>query len=101
MSGGSFNYDQYKIQTIADDIAERLERQGKPKPKEDSWGENDLTYETYPPEIQERFNEAVLILRKAEIYAQRIDWYLSGDDGNESFLRRLEDELDELKQKTI
>ncbi len=37
------------------------------------------------------------MLRKAEIYAQRIDWYLAGDDGEESFMERLKDELDALE----
>ena len=37
------------------------------------------------------------ILKQAEIYAQRIDWLLSGDDGEESFHERLKEELEELK----
>jgi len=35
----------------------------------------------------------VEILKKAKIYAQRVDYLLSGDDGEESFLRRLKEEL--------
>ena len=37
----------------------------------------------------------------AAIYAQRIDWLLSGDDGEESFKRRLKEELDELESNPL
>ena len=42
---------------------------------------------------------AVYVLRMAYIYAQRIDWMLSGDDGEESLAERLAEELDELRKK--
>lgn len=35
--------------------------------------------------------------KKAYIYAQRIDWLLSGDDGEKSFHKRLKEELQQLK----
>ena len=35
----------------------------------------------------------------AYIYAQRVDWMLSGDDGEDSLVERLEKELEELKKK--
>lgn len=52
---------------------------------------------TYSEEVQEKFREAIKILRKAHIYVQRIDWYLSGDDGEDNFLSRLKEELEECK----
>ena len=33
------------------------------------------------------------------IYAQRIDWMLSGDDGEDDLVERLAEELAELKRK--
>ena len=33
-------------------------------------------------------------LNLAEIYTQRLDWLFSGDDGEDSFFKRLEEELD-------
>ena len=42
---------------------------------------------------------ALAILKKAYVYAQRIDWLLSDDDGEESFHKRLKEELDNLKNK--
>jgi hypothetical protein len=57
--------------------------------------------EMYFPEYTERtldeFRKGVEILKKASIYANRIDWLLSGDDGEDSFYERLNEELEELK----
>ena len=50
----------------------------------------------YSPEIIEKFKESVELIRRAYVYAHRIDWLVSGDDGEESFLRRLEEELNKL-----
>lgn len=41
--------------------------------------------------------DGVEALKTAYVYAQRIDWFLSGDDGEESFVSRLNDELEKLK----
>lgn len=111
MAGGRFQYHQYRIGEIADDIEEEIERSGKPKSKEELKEESrwidegwykrhpeDLNHYKYPDEVIERFKEAVTILRKAEIYAQRVDWLLSGDDGEESFLKRLEEDLNKLNK---
>jgi hypothetical protein len=32
----------------------------------------------------------------AQIYAQRIDWLISGDDGEDSFRERLKEDLEKL-----
>jgi hypothetical protein len=42
--------------------------------------------------------EAVKALKIAYAYANRIDYFLS-DEGEENFLKRLEEELNELNQK--
>ena len=42
------------------------------------------------------FEKAVLYLNLAYIYAQRIDWLVSGDDGEETFHKRLTDDLKNL-----
>jgi hypothetical protein len=109
MSGGAFDYNQYKIGYIADQIEHEIEKSGRPKTreelKEESWRGSDwyekypedLNYYKYPDEVIEEFKNAVKHLRVAEIYAQRVDWLLSGDDGEESFLRRLEEDLTKLK----
>ena len=47
----------------------------------------------YDKEIIEKFKLAVHTLRKAAIMAQRVDWLVSGDDGEDSFHRRWDEEL--------
>jgi hypothetical protein len=111
MSGGSFDYNQYQIGYIADKIEHAIEKSGRPKTKEElkeeSWrGEDwyekypeDLNHHKYSDEVIEKFKEAVRVLRMAQIYAHRVDWLLSDDDGEESFLRRLDEDLTELNKK--
>lgn len=114
MSGGRFNYDQYKIGYIADDIEKVIERNGKKKTEEELKDEGyrpkwwydeypeDLYHRNYPDEIIEEFKKAVHILRTAQIYAHRVDWFLSGNDGEENFLKRLKKDLDDGRnQKNI
>jgi hypothetical protein len=108
MSGGAFDYKQYNIGMIADEIEQLVERSGRPKTKEElkdeSWRDpewykkypEDLNHYKYSDGVIEEFKKGVDILRKAHIYAQRIDWLISGDDGEESFHRRLKEELDKL-----
>jgi hypothetical protein len=110
MSGGHFDYKQWHINQIADDVEKLIERNGREKTreelKEEGWRDNDwykkypedLYYYKYPDEVIEKFKEGLTILKQAAVYAQRIDWLLSGDDGEETFLKRLEKELLELKK---
>jgi hypothetical protein len=80
MSGGHFDYKQYSIGDIADEI-------------ENVIALNDDRYCPYTPETIEQFEKAVQVLRVAKIYAQRVDWLLSADDGQEQFHERLKEEL--------
>jgi hypothetical protein len=108
MSGGAFDYNQYKIGYMADQIEETVIKNGVEKTPEeikDDW-HNDEWYEKYPEdkfhykypdEVIEKMKEAVKALKIAQVYAQRVDWLLSGDDGEESFLSRLDDELKKLE----
>ena len=168
MSGGYFDYQQYHIDDIANNIEKEIEEAAKPKPplvwrehvsifkKIDDWHSRciymgfktyneavkhlkkdkaykfvreyekdgkrisefmegdklievkELRYQEYEdgeyhPEYTEEtiqiFKDAVKILRKAAIYAQRIDWFLSGDDGEDNLKERLEEELKELEDE--
>ena len=93
MSGGYFDYWQYHIARIADDV-DTLIRNNNDN-ELDEWG-NTRGYH-YPVEVIEKFKEALICLRQAEIYAQRIDWLVSGDDGEDSFLERLQEDLSQIK----
>ena len=91
MSGGRFDYAQYHIRQIAEQIQNTIEKNGKPRKKEYEW-EEDKYYE-FPEDIILEFKRAVAILKIAEVYANRIDWLLSWDDGEDAFRRRLKEEL--------
>lgn len=107
MSGGFFSYSQFHIEQIADSIESELNTQGKQKPKEELWNRKEFYeeyseekfYPTYPKEIQREMKNAIKFLRIAHVYAQRVDWFLSGDDGEESFIERLKEDLDALKKQ--
>lgn len=105
MSGGAFDHQQWHIRQIAENIESELERQGKPKPKAELWCDEEyykkypgeLVWYTYSKEVQRQLRKAVKVLKQAYVYAQRADYLFSGDDGEESFLKRLEEELRALK----
>jgi len=103
MSGGAFEYSQYKIRDIHEYIQQELDKQGQEKQVNNIWEKE--YYEKYPEarfeevyreDVQQIFKDGIEALKKAEIYAQRIDWYLSGDDGEDSLVSRLKSDLDKL-----
>jgi hypothetical protein len=105
MSGGTFDYNQYKIRQIWEDIQQKLDKSGKEKSKEDLRYYDKEYFEKYPEErfedvyredVQQIFKEGIEILKKAEIYTKRIDYYLSGDDSEDSLVSRLKSDLDAL-----
>ena len=94
MSGGHFQYGQYKIGQIADEIEQMVFRN-------DSTEKDEYGYEKghhFTPETVAKFKEAVTTLRKAHIMAQRVDWLVSCDDGEDSFHRRWADEMEKLAE---
>ncbi len=91
MSGGHFNYEQYRIQRIADEIEQCILNNDSDKLDEYDYplGRH------YSKETIKEFQVGLKHLQKAIIYAQRIDWLLSGDDAEESFHERLKNDLEE------
>lgn len=109
MSGGHWDYLQYRFTDVAEDVKKLIENNGKEKTEreltEDSWRDSEW-YEKYPEdkfhykysdEIIEKFKEGLKHIELAHIYMQRLDWLLSGDDGDESFISRLEEDLKKLE----
>ena len=109
MSGGRFSYKQWHIENIADQIEQEVIMSGKPIPR-NRWDyherqEYEETHKqpmnyAYPESVLRRMEEAVYALKRAAIYAQRTDYLLSGDDGEECFEERLKKELAELDSKS-
>jgi len=91
MSGGTFDYVQYRFAEIADTIQSRIDSNGKPV-NEDGWGQ-----ETYSPETIKEFQTGIEHIRKAQVYANRIDWLMAGDDGEATFHHRLKEDLAAIK----
>ena len=77
MSGGHFDYAQDKIPDIVSEVEDMIEN---------NWRE-------FTPATIAEFRAAAFLLRAASIYAQRIDWLVSGDDSEETFHQRLAKEL--------
>lgn len=105
MSGGYFDYKQYQIDEIADNVERIVNAVVKKElPPTDVYSEDcngwakHLLAESSPATLVE-FQKALVIFKQAAIYAQRIDWFLSGDDGEESFHKRLKEDLEELNAK--
>lgn len=108
MSGGHWDYLQYRFTDVIEDINKLIEKNGKEKTQEELKYEywNDLDwYKThpedkfhykYPDEVIEEFKKASKTIAEAQVYMQRIDWLVSRDDGNECFLRRLKEDLQQL-----
>ena len=86
MSGGHFDYKQYQLQYIADDIEQLI----RGNLSEDEWGE----IRGYSMATIKKFQEAEKLLRKCQLMVQRIDWLVSGDDSEEAFHSRWGDEIE-------
>lgn len=109
MSGGRYEYKQYGFTDVIDDLKKLIEKNGKPKTIEEmkaefwhydsdwyeKYPENKFHYK-YPDEVIEEFKNAVDIISRAQVYMHRVDWLLCGDDGDESFIKRLSEDLKKL-----
>lgn len=94
MSGGHFSYNQYRIEDIVDEL-ELLIKHNKKKIEYPD-GCSEYGYKFLKSTIKE-FKKGLKILKNAQVYTQRIDYLVCGDDGEESFHKRLKEELDNIK----
>jgi hypothetical protein len=90
MSGGFFDYEQFHIGEIADKLARVIEEEENAAHAGDPG--RGLSHSTLLD-----FRDALELLQKAAVYVNRIDWLLSGDDGEVEFDRRLFDDLRNLE----
>ena len=89
MSGGHIGYHQHRLTDIAFEIEELIAMNNCEAL--DRFGEK--IGNGYPPEVIEKFEEAVHTLRQSAEMVQRIDYLLSGDDGQDTFLRLWQEEV--------
>ena len=107
MSGGRFDYLQSRLEYDVIDVIQKIvdnnnKEMSEKEIRERYWLDSDY-YNKYPEEklysnysdktIQE-FKNGIEAVKKAYIYIQRIDWLLSGDDGEDSFHKRLKEDLE-------
>ena len=85
LAGGRFEYQQYRIKDIAETIKEDIIRLENNSEYLD-WVEDRKT-------LIVNMKQTYITLLSAYTYVQRLDWLLSGDDGEESFKIRLEEDL--------
>jgi hypothetical protein len=116
MSGGKFDYMQYQFDSVASEILEiiRDNEKGWDGYNHDQWGRGQ-TYESfgynkdgkeitvkpegwtrYSQETIRLFQDAYIKCKEAGVYAQRVDWLVSGDDGEDTFHHRLAEDLEKL-----
>jgi hypothetical protein len=77
MSGGYFDYVQYRI----NDICDSLEKIIKDNPYD------------YDEKTLDKFRQAFITTEQAYLMIHRIDWLLSCDDSEESFHEQWEQEI--------
>ena len=87
MSGGHFDYAQYKLEDMADEIRNLIALNESPTFNKE---------EKYSAETIAKFLDADKTLRAAAVMVQRIDWLVSGDDGEESFHKRWDEDIKSL-----
>ena len=78
MSGGHFNYIQHRLGEVIEEIQELMDS-----------GE-------YSPEVIDKMGEGLRSVQLAQCFITRIDWLASDDDGEESFLKRLDSDIDKI-----
>ncbi len=102
MSGGSFDYGYFKVQMLADEIENMFVNDGKYEGEDythNGFGKRPLT--TYdrigdatPEERELILNEVhklIKDLNNCAFRAKELEWYMSGDTGATSYLKRLKD----------
>ena len=88
MSGGFFDYIQGRLDY---EVCEGIRNLIENNDKEDEWGHK----RGFSKETLDKFKEALETVEKAAKMIQRVDWLVSGDDGEECFHRRWKEELGE------
>ena len=108
MSGGHFDYQQYRIDAIAEEILDVI-RENEEGYEHSSgeifydYGETDIIrekpdgWQRYSDDTLKEFKEGYRLCKIAAAYAQRIDWLVSGDDGEDTFHERLKEDLEEIE----
>ena len=103
MSGGHFDYVQHRfenevVKPFAEELREIEEYRLMTQDEIDKLPDEKQWYVAFARSLKhetiKEFRKGLVIMRAAAVFAQRIDWFLSDDDGEQSFHERLEEELE-------
>lgn len=92
MSGGYFNYIQYRLDEVYTDLCNLI----------DTGVDRDGVKREFAPKTIEKFKEAKIEIRKAATIIRSIDYLLCWDSDEDSFLQEWENDLkavEELKRR--
>jgi hypothetical protein len=89
MSGGYFNYIQCRI---PDEVINPLKDIIHKKNDEEHYLYN------FSPAVVKELKTGLDFIERANIYIQRIDWLVEGDDGEDTFLERLKEDLEQYEK---
>jgi len=114
MSGGSMDYVGFKIEQAAEYVAQEIARIEKMDAKKiaDEFHPCNYYVKNYPDkkflasptglrrETLKRLRAAEKAMRIAAIYAIRVEWLTSCDDGYDNFILQTDEELEKFKKRT-
>lgn len=83
MSGGYFEYIQHRLDDVVEVLQENIDSFDK-----------DTAFD-----MKLIFNNAIKVVKESRMYIQRIDWFLSGDDGFDTFVKKTLDHKCYLDEK--
>lgn len=101
MPGGHFDYKEFYIKEILDQLIEEYVKQGSLKNEEDLMDDelyyknypNEKYYDVLPPNVNTKLMEAFTLLKQSYIYITQLDRYLSGDINEESLIEQIDKEI--------
>lgn len=94
MSGGYFDYTQFRLNDAVDQLKQLVDRNDSTE--RDEYG--DQIGHHYSPETIDEIHCAIELTKLAAMYIHRIDWLVSGDDGEETFHERLLEDIENLER---
>lgn len=95
MSGGHFDYIQYRFTDVAEEIDRLIANEDGEEI--DEWGQ--AVKQGFSEATLDRFRRAADATRRLQIMIQRIDYLVSGDDGEEEFHKRWDLEMKALAER--
>lgn len=94
MSGGTFDYLQYRLEEAVDRIQEEIDNNNIKPEWYNAYNVQYWNGYRWTDDTIAEFKKGIELIQKAKIYMQRIDWLLAEDDGEETFHKRLKEDLE-------